>query len=433
MGLLLIFVMLFSFQTFFTKNTIAEIHINQEEESSSPTHKETCTPCSVNETTASGPDAIYHYIWGWVANLSFSYYELEGYVGIPGANVTCTLAELSPAVFDLDNGTYLVEINTTMLEAEEHIPYALIVRFDKAGYENQVVTRDIFAYPIYTELTIIAPAVNQPVSGLPDLVIPLGDSIDILIIYNGTTDDETSGIDGAHVDAIVTGPTLGAHALEPVELGEGIYHLNLDTSEEWLYEFNNGIPASHILPYYLTVEVFKESANPSSVLARFMIIDIPTEIVLLSGFYWEAGVFYLEAGISWWEFSVIDNWHNGSSTQGFNVTAESSDHNALEIASITEDSSDPGVYTITLHNKARVSGNSPYIYAFVLLVIIAEKDGYVKSMMDVSIGLFTGIGGYPPPVFTGLPALIVVLTCMSAMYLRNRRKMSSAATPTGND
>ncbi|MBY8996079.1 MAG: hypothetical protein KGD60_00005, partial [Candidatus Thorarchaeota archaeon] len=115
---------------------------------------------SVNETTAYGPPMTIDVRWGWTGNLTFIYWDITKDEGIPGANVTCFLLGVSILdYFDLGNGTYLVEVNTTHLWTQP-TRYYLFANFNKTGFEYQEIVTAITVFPVPTHLVVFSPEVN---------------------------------------------------------------------------------------------------------------------------------------------------------------------------------------------------------------------------------------------------------------------------------
>ena len=114
---------------------------------------------AVNETTAYGPTVTQDTYWGWTGNLSFTYWDVTENEGIPGANVSSGIWPLITEIFDLGNGTYLVEVNTTYCWIESL--YNLFVEFDKSGFEHQFIYFNIRVLSIPTDLVVLAPIENQ--------------------------------------------------------------------------------------------------------------------------------------------------------------------------------------------------------------------------------------------------------------------------------
>lgn len=207
---------------------------------------------SVNETTAYvDPPHPLHVFWGWAGNVSFTYWDLTNDEGIPGANVTCTLWSSfpqSPEFFDMGNGTYLVKVNTTYLW-EVPVRCVLVVSFDKTGFQDQEAGTWIWVDSARTELVVFSPEINQINENPYQLMVPVGDAIDLQFFYNDTdgSDGYVGGLSGAQVSARVVGPTLVEHYMEVVDQGNGLYNLTFDTTSEWLYEAVGGVPTSHEL------------------------------------------------------------------------------------------------------------------------------------------------------------------------------------------
>ncbi|MFW9768449.1 MAG: hypothetical protein ACFFF9_08785 [Candidatus Thorarchaeota archaeon] len=386
---------------------------------------------SDNETIAWGPFFSIDVYWGWVGNLSFTYWDVLEEEGISGANVSCRLGPFWLNYYDLNNGSYYVELDTTILWAQ-YYPYFLTVHFDKSGFNPANVVISVLVDPVHTHLEVFSPEVSQ-LNGHPlELEVPLGDSIEIMFFYNDIESSHASGLEGAQAYAYIVGPTLVEHYIEVVDQGNGNYSLTFDTTEEWLYESVGGESTSHELPYLIRMEFALENREPWECLLNITIIDIPTEFNLtysMEKFVFDEGEdLYLDEGYHSMFVSLRDIWptHGGVLVQGLNVTVESSDPTLLEVVSITENSSEPGVYNITMLHKVPAwapGGCSPGTYAYVELSVELKKEGYEGVKELLTIGLWGG-GGHPtPPVYSyGLPSLIFVIVAIVVCVRRENRK-----------
>ncbi len=397
---------------------------------------------SVNETTAYGPPVTQNTYWGWTGNLSFTYWDVTENEGIPDANVSSGIWPLSTEVFDLANGTYLIEVNTT--DCWGDYSYNLFVEFDKSGFEKQFIIILIHVRSIETDLVVLAPAEN--LAGDPfHLVIPLGDSIDILFSYNDTeaTNDYPGGLEGAYTEGYIgyyIESTLVQHPIELTENGNGFYKFTFDTTDEWLYLSIRETPISHKLYWnHLYVEFTLANSNTQECLIHINIIDIPTELVVDP---WVEELTF-EPGTNTIFVSLIDLWptHSGVAIQNLNVTVESSDSSLVEVVSITEDSPEIGVYEIKLDHKvpasvqATILGSgcilSQIIYDQIVLTIKVEKDGYVgqNDLIPANLVAYGGGGWTIPPTILGIPILLVV----GVLYIRNKRRIHGIEELPGNE
>ncbi len=394
-------------------------------------YHESFVQSSVNETMAYGPPIVIEAYWGWAGNISFLYWDVTESEGIPGANVTCHLWGTSQNFFDLGNGTYLVEVNTTYLWSQQI--YYLVVSFDKTGFEDQVVVTPIFVHTVRTYLEVFASEVNQ-VNDYPlELVVPLGDLMEIMFFYNDTdaSDGYVGGLEGAHGYTRIVGPTLVEHFIELVDLGQGYYNLTFDTNQEWMFESIGGVPTSHELPYLMYVELALENREPWEYLMEITIIDIPTELEItpavedLQQYEGQYSMFV----------SLMDIWptHDRVPIQGVNITVESSDPTLVEVVSITKDSPEAGVYNITL-NEIRSSelGGGCLLYTIPIdLTINIEKNGYESQSQVITVYVSQGGGGRPPN--PGFPTSLIVILIVGILYFRNKRKLRATEELPGNE
>jgi len=381
---------------------------------------------SVNETTILTTAHHSDVYYGWVGNLTITYWDVNGSVGIPDANVSSGMWPLLTEVFDLGNGTYFVEVNTTYCWSESL--YYLMVEFDKSGFENQFIMFLIHVRSIETDLVVFAPVENQIEEDPTELMIPLGDAIDILFSYNDTeaTNDYPRGLEGAQTEGYigyVIGSTLVQHPIELTENGNGFYKFTFDTTDEWLYLSIRETPISHYYFYFLHVEFTLPNSQPQECLIHVNIIDIPTELVVGP---WVEGVSTLFGpGINSIFVSLIDSWptHSGEAIQNLNITVESSDPSILEVISISNVSTEPGVYNITFNNKGRME-------CVVRVTLYVEKEGCQSQEWEQRVILFP-YGDPPEPPIPWVPIFLVIIAGVLIRRRLNRLEPSEELPENG--
>lgn len=382
------------------------------------------TQSGINETAAYGPPYALTVFWGWTGNLTYTYWDLNEDKGISNANVTCRQSFICEGIYDQGNGSYLVEVNTTHIWSPEYL--YLVVDFDKIGFENQAVVTPMIIRPAYTDLVVFSPEQNRIDDHPYQLVVPLGEAIDIQFCYNDTEDSDgyVGGLEGAQVYARVVGPTLVEHNMEIVDEGNGNYSLTFDTTSDWLFEAVGGKPTSHELPYLIYVEFNLENREPQNLQLNITIIDIPTEFQITPK---------LENIVNDGQYSIfvslVDIWptHGGLRVQGLNITVECSDPTLLEVVSIKEDSPELGVYNITIYHRvpAGVDGGCCGImYASVNLTIIMEKDGYERANEVLSIGLWSQTGLPIPSTPTYGPLIVIIALVAVVIYNERKKRMA---------
>ncbi len=362
-----------------------------------------------NETTILSTIHHMEVYYGWVGNYSITYWDVNGSVGIPDANVSSGIWPLITEIFDLGNGTYLVEVNTTYCWVESL--YNLFVEFDKSGFEHQFIFFNIRVLSIPTDLVVLAPIENQIEDDPTDLMIPLGDAIDILFSYNDTeaTNDYPRGLEGADTEGFighVIGPTFVQQYIELTESGDGFYKFTFDTTNEWLYLSIGETPSWHYGYYILYIEFTLPNSHTQECLIRINIIKIPTELLVEPA----AEELYFNLGNNSIFVSLIDNWptHSGVAIQDLNITVESSDPSILEVISISNVSTESGFYEITFNNKGRME----YVY----VTIKVEKEGYRRHEWLLRIFL-----DYIEPDPWRIPESLVLLVVIVGVLIHRRR------------
>jgi hypothetical protein len=288
--------------------------------------------------------------WGWVGNLSFTYWDISFNQSIINATVTYTLGTLSGNAMDLNNGTYLVSVNTTLMLADTSYP--LIVTFQKENCITQIVQKVFVLNLVPTNLVLTVPDVNQiDVDNPTELQVPLGDSIQIEFFYNDTdlSDGFVGGLSGANVSLNeIFGPTRALTSFNLNELGNGYYGLIFDTIDSWLFESSTtGEPMASGLEnaYVLTIRLTLGNRSEVTVTLRISIIEIPTELELVSVSneleYGQMGMLTIR---------YIDTWpgHSGGLITGANITLDENSNTGF--VTILQDPYElpdsPGIYAL---------------------------------------------------------------------------------------
>ncbi|MHA2386751.1 MAG: hypothetical protein ACXAEE_11135, partial [Candidatus Thorarchaeota archaeon] len=160
----------------------------------------TAVTSDVNETIVIMPPPS-HFSWGWAGWITFVYWDVALDTGIANATVTCQGWNPELNIFDCNNGSYFLFLNTTESYPKPD-PYILILTFEKENYETQVVTYYFRISPVHTEVLIQVPEFNVNGS-IYDLIVPVGDSLDIRFQYNDTDASEGyfGGLPGAYTTA----------------------------------------------------------------------------------------------------------------------------------------------------------------------------------------------------------------------------------------
>ena len=286
----------------------------------------------------------------------------------------------------------------------------------------------VFVHSIPTELVVFAPVENQIEENPTELIIPLGDAIDILFSYNDTeaTNDYPRGLEGAQTEGYIgyyIESTLVQHPIELTENGNGFYKFTFDTTDEWLYLSIGETPISHYYCYLLYVEFTLPNSQTHECFIHIMIINIPTELVVEP----RVEELHFEPGTNSIFVSLIDTWptHSGVAIQDFNITVESSDPSILEVISISNVSTESGFYEITFDNKGRME----YVY----VTILVEKEGYRRHEWELRIFLedYEPPRPWPPGPIPFLPVLLVIIAGVLIHRRRNRLEPSEELAENG--
>jgi hypothetical protein len=235
-------------------------------------------------TEVLGPLTIESYDWGWVGNISFFYNDTWFNNGIGNATVLFDYGPFTnlPA-FDLGNGTYLIEINTTYLESDTR--QRIIVNFAKDNYEERTSGASIFINLRSTALSVIVDDERTyQASGDPKVLeVPMNDYVNVTFFYNDTSPigGLFGGLDYATFEATLISQSyfVQARNITLIRLGGGYYCFIFDTNDLSLYELNNGSKIIKDDLLYLTIHMTYANRNAQDVLVKFKIISVPTEIV----------------------------------------------------------------------------------------------------------------------------------------------------------
>ncbi len=255
-------------------------------------------------------------IWGWVGYVSFIYNDTYFNRGISGAEVRYTWGPFQDLLaIDLNNGTYLVPIDTRLLTPG--LRHQLIVNFHKENYIPALGGTQINVQYVPTELLIYVPSINQ-IDGNPlNLQVPMGDSLTVLLFYNDTdfTDGYVGGLENANM---VIHSFSGITMLTPLEfevesLGGGWYRFIFNSLDPRLYNVTGGIPTVNGAMFQYAVGLQLENRSLATAIIKIRVINIPTsyEVELPPGITPEDGVISMVHG----ELLTIriyfnDTWHN---------------------------------------------------------------------------------------------------------------------------
>ncbi len=289
------------------------------------------------------------FVWGWSGNLTFVYWDETFDRGVAGADVSIELAGLENIVIDLENGTYLVYFDTSLLRASAAY-FPLVVSFGKLNYVPQSATVNIRVLEVPTDVYVNDVAYTPSYAGTLDdfedldvipLQIPLGDSMTIYFFYNDTdiSDGYIGGLPGAFstFNSYLRGPTIDSYLNVTIaDLGNGLYSITFDTTDAAI---NAAISSE---AYRLYVEMSLENRTTSDVLFRITVINISTQLSIVN----EPPVWALTNGQSLTiELNYWDLWHN-IGISGASLSANASRGAPFSIS--TQEGSTPGQYFVVV-------------------------------------------------------------------------------------
>ncbi|OLS28638.1 MAG: hypothetical protein ThorAB25_18250, partial [Candidatus Thorarchaeota archaeon AB_25] len=296
------------------------------------------------QTTATPPSGREFY-WGWSGYLEFIYWSESFGTGIANANVTLTLPGVESSIaIDLNNGTYLVFLNTSLLRGSaSYLP--LTVSFTKANHleANAIIQIRVLEVPteILVESIEYTPSYIGDLNDLINLQIPIGDSMAIDFWYNDTDSSEgfIGGLAGAIAtpDTLLRGPTITTPLdVTIIHLGGGLYRVIFDTMDSTI------AAVVHPEEYRLAIVMALDNRTTSNIVFNILVINTPTELVILD----TIPSFMTNGESITLELFYHDTWHNlgiSGATFSTNVSAGSPFSASIEAGSI------PGQYFLTVN------------------------------------------------------------------------------------
>jgi len=336
--------------------------------------------------------------WGWTGNLTFVF---TGDFGpIDGATVEYSGEILVGVLYELPNGTYLVEVDTTLASPGV---FTVSMTFLKASHQEAPVGIQFIVSPAQTEISVhsvsYTPTYEEVLEDLENLKIPLGDIVTIEFFYNDTDtgNDFVGGLSGAISTA--NSKLFGISMDIPlnvtvIDLGNGLYRVIFDTTDAEI-----GAIVSTV-PYTIYIEMSLDNRTISDILFRITVIDIPTELTIIeeqtvwnfiNGESITIGLYYFD---EWHNTGIVGAYFSANATTGapFTVT--------------TQEGPNPGEYFVTLSASGiKLSPGSG-------TVIVMLGDG-VFTLGDAN--LVVEIGMNPTDILIlniityGVPGVFVVL------------------------
>ncbi|MGY5880182.1 MAG: hypothetical protein RTV31_08025 [Candidatus Thorarchaeota archaeon] len=344
--------------------------------------------------------------WGWSGNLTFIYNGTFG--PIDDAVVEYTGEILVGTLYELPNGVYLIEVDTTL--ANPGI-FTVSMVFQKVNYQEAPVGIQFIVNPATTDIFIdsvtYTPTYEEVLDDLVNLELPFGDIVTIDFFYNDTDsgNDFAGGLAGAlsTANSYLRGPSIEAYLnVTVLDLGGGLYRVIFDSTDA---EIDAGVSSE---PYRFYIEMSMENRTISDILIRITVIDIPTQLTIVD----DVPIWYLTNGESLTiELLYMDTWHN-TGIDGAYFSANAS--TGAQFSVDTSEGPTPGQYFVTLTaDGIKLSSSSGAI-------IIMLGDGVYTLGEDT---LFIELGQNGTDVLVsnsivyGLPIGLVVLLIGFA-YLR---------------
>ncbi|MFW9912239.1 MAG: LamG-like jellyroll fold domain-containing protein [Candidatus Thorarchaeota archaeon] len=342
--------------------------------------------------------------WGWSGNIEFIY-SAGSFGNVTDANAPFTWDVVSGNATAGPNGRYFVFLNTSQVSPGF---YTLSIVLSKENYQEgpaSVLVR-VSEVPtsIYMASVVYTPAYGGTLPTTTDLQIPLGDSMTIDLWYNDTDDSEgyVGGLSGAFATAnsFLRGPTIDNPLnVSLIDLGFGLYRMSFDTSD----------PAIAAIvtdePYRFYIEMDLPNRRIAEILVRIVIIDIPTELVVID----DVPDAIINGDTVDFEIFLSDTWHNvGLAGQDIVLTGEGG---LQGVVGLNWEEIGNGHYRITLSTggflnagsgfvtiSVEIPGYAPMTFNVLLSVLPSETDRMFQTVLiyglPLSLLLFILLGAY---------------------------------------
>ncbi len=225
-------------------------------QASSLNYKSLSLPLSIEvrvintELVAEGSQTVLNVISGDFLNVTVYLNATDTNQPIDSASLSFGIGNLVDSLTELGGGYYRASINTTTLDILE---YQLTITSEKSGYAPTSIQYTIEVQSIPTEILAVSDAIQSAYYGT---------HCTYRFYLNDTHNNV--GVDNA-TSAFILGATNGSL----VDLGNGYYELNVNTS---------ALLASSI-PYDISVSFQKDKYDYALTSAKIQVLPIPTEIV----------------------------------------------------------------------------------------------------------------------------------------------------------
>jgi hypothetical protein len=287
--------------------------------------------------------------WGWTGNVSFLF-NTTRFGPVIGAIGNYSWFGGSGIAIDLGNGSYLIPIDTSIVEPGTYI---LTMTFSKENYQEGPTTLRIKVDPVTAELSLAGveydPAYYGDVN--PTLfLVPIGDSVTFYFWYNDTNNDEgyLGGLEGAisTSESYLRGPSIDGYLnVSLIDEGNGLYSFTFSTTDSLIGAFVVNEP------YRLYFDVSLANRTNDYIDLRIEVIEIPTEFILLN----DAPFSFVNGNATPFIYFFNDTWHNrGVSGQNLNFTSPT----LAGIVNFSIVEGDPGYYEVEMITGALLSTGS---------------------------------------------------------------------------
>ncbi|MBY8998041.1 MAG: hypothetical protein KGD60_09925 [Candidatus Thorarchaeota archaeon] len=251
-------------------------------------------------TEVIGPAVTEEVDWGWVGYISFFYNDTAFNRGISNATVTYSYGLFTGLeAIDLENGTYLLFINTTYLTSDAR--HRISVDFEKVNFEERTGGANIFVNVRDTELIVsVDDSRTSESSGDPtDLQIPMGDLMNITFFYSDISPigGLAGGLSFARIQATLSA-TPGTYLYDPrnvtldiILLANGHYSFIFDTNDLTMYESTNSTKIILNGQFFLSIHLEYLNRQSQDVTVYIRIITTESQLerdqVIVSPLYYE--------------------------------------------------------------------------------------------------------------------------------------------------
>ncbi|MFO7835350.1 MAG: hypothetical protein R6V83_01755 [Candidatus Thorarchaeota archaeon] len=356
-------------------------------------------------TQADRPPSLEVY-WGWKGNVSFTYVDLSFNDTIAQADAPYALSEIRGTATAVGDGEYLVPVDTSLLVPDT---YQLSLTFTKENYQEATAVIRIAVLEVPTEIVPEAPEKNCVENESTDLVVPVGESVDITFFYNDT--DDSDGYVGGLENAVNITGISHTNLLETIrfdleELGDGYYRYSFDTTSSALYQ--EGGPRSSPNPYTLLVKLELANRTTATIRISVTIIDIPTELSIIQV---DRNLLYGDRGRIVIYYN--DTWHNQPVTgANLSITGES-ELKLLSIEDSYPDEDRPGYYIVEYVAASPLLQADSGISTLVLLIEMENTEAQVIEQ-DVTVNPTQAAETLNTAFTFGTPISIVIILLLLA-------------------